>query len=90
MIVQDKYDCDANIDLNKSTTALKIINKQTLCQQQINVIRGESKILESLVGLPNVVQYHNIFETDKYIIIHMEHLKGLQMKRDIRIRLSDI
>lgn len=56
--------------------------------ETINVIRGESKILQSLVGKPNVVQFFNIFETEKFIAIHMEHLKGKQMKRDIRIRLQ--
>jgi hypothetical protein len=29
----------------------------------------------------------NIFETAKYIIIQMEHLKGCQMKREIKSRL---
>jgi len=53
------------------------------------VIRGESKILKSLVGLPNVVQYLNIFETDKFIIIQMEHLKGNQMKRELKAKLAE-
>lgn len=39
------------------------------------------------MGKPNVVQFLNFFETDKYILIHMEHLKGKQMKRDIKARL---
>lgn len=29
----------------------------------------------------------NIFETAKFIIIQMEHLKGCQMKREIKSRL---
>ena len=37
------------------TYALKIINKAVLHAEEINIIRGESKILRSLVGLPNVV-----------------------------------
>ena len=45
------------------TSALKIISKERLHPEQINVIRGESKILKSLVGCPNVVQFLNIFET---------------------------
>ena len=53
------------------------------------MIRGESKILKSLVGLPNVVQYLNIFETDKFIIIQMEHLKGNQMKRELKAKLAE-
>ena len=35
--------------------ALKVINKSVLRSQEINVIRGESKILNTLVGRPNVV-----------------------------------
>lgn len=81
--VQDKFSED-----NAPTTALKIISKQKLYNEQINVIRGESKILSTLVGVPNVVQFLNIFETEKFIIIHMEHLKGKQMKRDIHNRLT--
>ena len=53
------------------------------------MIRGESKILKSLVGLPNVVQYLNIFETDKFIIIQMEHLKGNQMKRELKAKYAE-
>ena len=76
IVVQDKFDCNVNQNCNPDTTALKIINKQRLHPEQIAVIRGESKILQTLVGVPNVVQYLNIFETEKFILIHMEHLKG--------------
>jgi len=71
------------------TYALKIINKAVLHAEEINIIRGESKILHSLVGLPNVVQFINIFETSKFIIIQMEHLKGNPMKREIKFLLSE-
>ena len=37
------------------TYALKVINKAVLHPEAIDVIRGESKILKSLVGLPNLV-----------------------------------
>ena len=40
------------------------------------------------MDVPNVVQYLNFFETDKYIVIQMEHLKGMQMKRDLNQRLE--
>lgn len=69
------------------SSALKIISKQRLHPEQVNVIRGESKILQSLVGLPNLVQFLNIFESEKFIVIHMEHLRGPNMKRDIKQRL---
>lgn len=71
------------------TYALKVINKSVLRLQEINVIRGESKILKNLVGLPNVVQFLNIFETDKFIIIQMEHLTGNQMKRELKAKLAE-
>ena len=54
----------------------------------MQVIRGESKIIRSIVGVPNVVQFHNIFETHKFICIHMEHLKGNSMKLHIKKRLA--
>lgn len=41
------------------------------------------------MGLPNVVQFLNIFETDKFIIIQMEHLKGNQMKRELKAKLAE-
>jgi hypothetical protein len=41
-----------------------------------------------LVGVPNVVQFYNIFESESFIVIHMEHLKGKNMKRDIKYRLQ--
>lgn len=81
------YDCPQEKD---QTYALKIIDKSKLHQEEINVIRGESKILKSLVGKRNVVQFKNIFETKKFIIIQMEHLKGSQMKRELRHRLNDL
>lgn len=67
-------DIKGNTKLSKrkglgDTFALKIINKSVLRRDEINVIRGESKILKSLVGKPNVVQFKNIFETKKFIII---------------------
>jgi hypothetical protein len=34
---------------------MKIINKSVLHPDEVRVIRGESKILSSLVGKPNVV-----------------------------------
>ena len=71
------------------TYALKVINKSVLHTEEINIIRGESKILRNLVGLQNVVQFMNIFETSKFIIIQMEHLKGNPMKREIKSLLSD-
>lgn len=60
MMVEDKIfdrsptpiDGDDSI---KETYALKIINKSVLHPEEIKIIRGESKILKSLVGLPNVV-----------------------------------
>jgi hypothetical protein len=71
------------------TYAFKIINKAVLHTEEINIIRGESKILRTLVGLPNIVQFFNIFETSKFIIIQMEHLKGNPMKREIKSLLAD-
>lgn len=41
-----------------------------------------------MVGHSNVVQFLNIFETEKFIIIQMEHLKGNQMKRELKARIS--
>jgi hypothetical protein len=35
-----------------------------------------------------VVQYQNIFETDKFIIIQMEHLTGNQMKRELKSKMA--
>ena len=52
-----------------ATYAIKIINKQVLRPEEINIIHGESKILKSLVGVNNVVQFQNIFETDRFIVI---------------------
>jgi hypothetical protein len=46
---------DAFDDVKLETYALKIINKSVLLAEEIKIIRGESKILKSLVGLPNVV-----------------------------------
>ena len=46
---------ETNEDSKLETYALKIINKSVLHPEEINIIRGESKILKSLVGLPNVV-----------------------------------
>lgn len=60
MMVQDKiFDrsptpLDGD-DSKRETYALKIINKRVLHPEEIKIIRGESKILKSLVGLPNVV-----------------------------------
>jgi serine/threonine protein kinase len=62
-------DGNTHEDLKNETYALKIINKSVLHPEEINIIRGESKILKSLVGLPNVVQFMNIFETHQFIII---------------------
>ena len=99
-IFQDRVDKEQKIDplrfprdsagkiIGKSF-ALKIINKQVLNQEEIKVIRGESKILNSLVGKDNVVQFKNIFETAKFIIIQMEHLKGNSMKRELKLRMSE-
>lgn len=53
-------------------------------------MKQESSILRDLVGTSNVVQFLNIFETNKYIIIQMEHLKGMQMKREMRQRTSQM
>ena len=58
------------------TYALKIINKNALAANQIAVIHSESKVLKQMVDRPNVVQFVNIFETKKFIVIQMEHLKG--------------
>jgi hypothetical protein len=61
MMVQDKiFDrsptpCDGDESKKGETYALKIINKSVLHPEEIKIIRGESKILKSLVGLPNVV-----------------------------------
>ena len=49
MVVSDKF------SPGDETTALKVISKANLHPESINVIRGESKILRNLVGLPNVV-----------------------------------
>ena len=84
MMVQDRIqdrsvtqiEGETQEDIKQETYALKIINKSVLLPEEINIIRGESKILKSLVGLPNVVQFHNIFETQQFILIQMEHLKG--------------
>jgi hypothetical protein len=61
MIVQDKLQLlqknwNSSQDIREEETyAIKIINKSVLHQDEVRVIRGESKILSSLVGKPNVV-----------------------------------
>ena len=65
-----------------------MINKSVLNAVEIDALKGESSILRDLVGQTNVVQFMNIFETRKFIIIQMEHLKGAQMKRELRSRIS--
>lgn len=80
---------DDRLSQNRTKYALKIINKSVLHNNQISVIHGESKILRSLVGKANIVQFVNIFETKKFIIIQMEHLGGCQMKKEINLRLKE-
>lgn len=46
--------------------------------------------MRDLVGRSNVVQFLNIFETDKFIIIQMEHLKGSNMKRDLNSKINEM
>lgn len=60
---------DVELKNGGDTFALKVINKKVLHPGEVDVIRGESKILKTLVDQPNVVQFSNIFETDKFIII---------------------
>ena len=50
----------------EETYALKVINKSVLHPKEINALKTESGILRDLVGLCNVVQFMNIFETQKY------------------------
>lgn len=70
------------------TYALKVINKAVLKPQEIIALKGESTIMCDMVGRANIVQFLNIFETDKFIIIQMEHLKGSNMKRDLTSRIA--
>ena len=46
--------------------------------------------MRDMVGRSNVVQFLNIFETDKFIIIQMEHLKGSNMKRDLNNKIAEM
>ena len=73
----------------RETYALKIINKSVLNSQEISALKGEATIMRDMVGRSNVVQFLNIFETDKFIIIQMEHLKGSNMKRDLNAKISE-
>ena len=60
----------------KDMSALKIIYKGKLCQEEIRVIRSEANILEQLEGKQFVVQLKNFYETQSYILIEMEYLGG--------------
>lgn len=60
-----------------------------LSPQEIVALKGESTIMRDMVGRANIVQFLNIFETDKFIIIQMEHLKGNNMKRELVSKINE-
>ena len=45
----------------KEESALKIICKNKLADEEIDVIKSESEILKALVGRPNIVQFKMVF-----------------------------
>ena len=60
----------------KELSALKIMYKGKLSQEEVRIIRGEANILEQLEGKQCIVQLRNFYETQSYILIEMEFLGG--------------
>jgi serine/threonine protein kinase len=61
--------------VTEQPSALKIINKMRLSEHSIEVLKNESIILQSL-NHENIVKFKQIFETNDYVIIEMEYVKG--------------
>lgn len=55
-------------------SALKIIYKNGLHEQDLATIENEANILKKLIGQPNIVQLKNYFESDCHICIEMEYI----------------
>lgn len=53
--MEDIVGDDEEITYEKTTYALKIINKSALSRGQVDVIRGEASILREMYGKKNVV-----------------------------------
>eukprot|EP00347_Sterkiella_histriomuscorum_P023943 403332847 len=68
--------------------ALKIIYKTRLNDEETEVIKTESEILQKLRQKQNIVQFYKMFEGKSYIFIEMDYIAGGQLKRIYEKRLQ--
>jgi serine/threonine protein kinase len=59
-----------------------------LSSDSIEVLKNESLILRSL-NHENIVKFKQIFETNDYILIEMEYVRGGQLKKLYKQNLSE-
>jgi len=55
--------------------ALKILNKEKLSSKALSILKNESKIMCSLKH-PSVVEFKQIYENSRFIVIEMEYIPG--------------
>lgn len=63
-------------DNNKKTyVAIKALPKKKLDNSQVDLIKQEIRILNTL-DHPNIIKYYEEYENDKYIYLVMEYCEG--------------
>ena len=66
--------------ITNEKSALKIINKEKLSKHALNILKNESKIMCTLRH-PSVVEFKQIFENQRFVVIEMEYIPGGQLRR---------